>query len=96
MSPIEHGEATYLVAPYGAVGWVRNVRAGGEAKLRRGKEEAVITLEEVEGDEAAGVVAAYYRREAFSRQFMDVPADPTVEDFAARAEQFPAFRVRRL
>lgn len=95
VSPITVDGAEYLVAPYGPVAWVKNVRAGGETRLRHGDDDAIVMLDEVRGEEAARVVAAYHRRESFARQYMDVPDDPTVEDFAARADQFPVFRVAR-
>lgn len=95
VSPIEVDDTTYLVAPYGPVGWVKNLRADGRAHLRRGKDDAIVTLEEIGGEVAARVVAAYHGREGFSRKFMDVPETPTLEDFAARADQFPVFRVTR-
>jgi deazaflavin-dependent oxidoreductase (nitroreductase family) len=93
VSPMEMNGAEYLVAPYGEVAWVRNVRADPKATLRHGSVERHVRLEEVSGDVAAAVVAAYYARESFSRPYMDVPESPTTADFAAKAGSFPVFRV---
>lgn len=93
VSPIEVDGTEYLVAPYGPVGWVLNLRADPEATLRHGRTERVVTLEEVTGPEVAPVVAGYYAREGYSRPYMDVPEDPSVSDFADRADSFPVFRV---
>jgi deazaflavin-dependent oxidoreductase (nitroreductase family) len=35
VTPIEVGGVEYLVAPYGEVGWVKNVRAKPQVRLRR-------------------------------------------------------------
>jgi len=42
---VQTGEGRWLVAPYGAVSWVRNARAAGRVTLRRGNrtEEAAVT-----------------------------------------------------
>lgn len=93
VSPIVLDGVEYLVAPYGQVGWVRNARANPTVTLRHGSKERKVRLEEVVGGSGAATVAAYYARESFARPYMDVPEDPTVEDFASRSGQFPVFRV---
>jgi hypothetical protein len=52
-----------------------------------------VTLKEATGEQAAAIALAYYQREAFARPYMDVPQNPTVEDFVAVAESFPVFQV---
>ena len=93
ISPLVWDGVEYLVAPYGKVGWVLNVRASPQVTLTKGKTVRAVVLEEVRGEVAASVVDAYYRRESFARPYMDVPESPTAEDFLARADQFPVFRV---
>jgi deazaflavin-dependent oxidoreductase (nitroreductase family) len=93
VSPIEIEGNEYLVAPYGEVSWVRNVRADPQATLRHGSRGREVTLHEVDGEEAAPVVAAYYSRETYPRKYMDVPADPSLDDFGRAAHRFPVFRV---
>lgn len=92
VAPIISEGHEYLVAPYGTVGWVVNARENPSAALRRGEESRRVVLTEVT-DDAAPIVAAYYEREDFSRPYMDVPENPTIDDFAAIAERFPVFRV---
>jgi len=92
VAPIREGDVEYLVSPYGDSAWVRNARAHPEASLRRGREERRVRLVEVTGHKAA-LVKRYHEREAFARQFMDVPGDATEADFAAVPERFPIFRV---
>ena len=94
VTPVDLGESRYLVAPYGAVAWVHNIRAAGEAMLRRGGSTERITVIEVGADEAGPVLAAYY--DALKRivgAYFDVPDEPTVDDFVAVAADHPVFRV---
>ena len=92
ITPIELDGVTYLVAPYGAVSWVRNARVDPRVKLSRGGNERSCRLVEVSNG-AAPIVAAYYKRESYPRSYMDVPTNPGPEDFEAAADQFPVFRV---
>lgn len=94
VSPIEEGTVEYLVSPYGDSAWVLNVRANPVATMIRGKSEETVRLSEVTGSKSE-LVKRYYDRETFARKFMDVPGEPTVEDFASVAERFPVFEVIR-
>lgn len=94
LSPIDDGDGQYLVSPYGDSGWVLNVRSHPEAILSRGGTNEIVRLVEVTGVKPA-LVKRYHEREAFSRQYMDVPGAATPEDFASVAERFPVFEVVR-
>jgi deazaflavin-dependent oxidoreductase (nitroreductase family) len=90
---IENGER-WLVAPYGEVGWVRNVRAAGEVTLsRRGRSERLRT-EEATAEQAAPVLKRYLRWAVVVRPFFDVRPDASLEDFEAEAQRHPVFRLR--
>lgn len=91
VSPVVVDGVEYLVSPYVERAWVRNVRANPMVTLRHGLKQRQVRLEEV--SDGAAVVAGYYARESFSRPYMDVPENPTVDDFAARSARFPVFRV---
>lgn len=94
VTPVDLDESRYLVAPYGAVAWVHNIRAAGEATLSRGGSTDRISVTEVDADEAGPVLAVYF--DALQRivgAYFDVPKEPTVEDFVAVAESHPVFRV---
>ncbi len=90
VAPIRHDGITYLVAPYGEVSWVHNVRAHSEATLRRGQTVRKVVLHEVDHPE---IVKRYYEREPIASRFMEVPGEGSVADFAAVAGRFPVFRV---
>jgi deazaflavin-dependent oxidoreductase (nitroreductase family) len=91
-APISHGDEQYLVSPYGDSAWVLNVRTQPTATIKRGGAETTVRLVEVTGEKPE-VVRAYYEREGFARQFMDVPGEATVADFASVSDRFPVFRI---
>jgi deazaflavin-dependent oxidoreductase (nitroreductase family) len=95
VSPIEVDGTTYLVSPYGEVGWVHNARANPAATMQHGSRQRQIRLSEAQGEAAAAVVAAYHAREGYARRYMDVPESPTIQDFLAAGDKFPVFAVTK-
>jgi deazaflavin-dependent oxidoreductase (nitroreductase family) len=92
VSPISDHEGRYLVSPYGDSGWVLNARAAPSAIIKRGSSLTHVRLVEVTGQKPE-LVKTYYEREPFARRFMDVPGEPTVDDFASVPARFPVFRI---
>ncbi|PZF86223.1 nitroreductase family deazaflavin-dependent oxidoreductase [Jiangella anatolica] len=88
-----HDGQRYLVAPYGAVGWVLNVRAAGKVTLRRGRWRAVYSVVECGPDEAGPVLRAYARAEPITRPYFDARASDPPAAFAAEAGRHPVFRL---
>jgi len=94
VTPIVVDGSRYLVAPYGAVGWVHNIRAAGRASLSRGGVSEQITVTECEGREAGTVLKAYYEDlERIVGSYFDLPDDPELEDFVAVVPDHPVFRI---
>ncbi len=95
VSPIEQAGETYIVAPYGEVGWVRNVRASGEAILTRGSNAQTVKLQEIDPPEtAASILKAYLQREQqYVGPYFDASADSSVAMVAAEAANHPVFRI---
>ena len=60
--PFKDSGARYLVAGGGETHWVRNLRAAGEAELRRGRSRERVRAVELGGTERDRVVAAYRDR----------------------------------
>ena len=83
----------WLVAPYGAVGWVHNLRASGQAKLSRGTVTEDIRVVEVSGEEAAPVLAHYLQTVAIVRPYFDVNHDSPMAEIAGEAQRHPVFRI---
>jgi deazaflavin-dependent oxidoreductase (nitroreductase family) len=95
VSPISDHEGEYLVSPYGRSGWVVNARANPSVTIKRGGSERKVRLVEVTGEKPE-LVKAYYEREGFARQFMDVPNGASVQDFASVSDRFPVFGIEEL
>lgn len=87
------GRDRFLVAPYGAVNWVHNLRAAKELTLaRRGKIEA-FSAEEIDGIEAAPVIRTYLHEVPVTRAYWDVDEYATDRELAAEATHHPVFRL---
>lgn len=91
---IEVAGQHWLVAPYGEVGWVRNVRAAGEADLLRGGRVEHVRPREATADEAVPVLRAYLERlRRVVGPYFDVTPDSPDAAFAAEAPRHPVFLV---
>jgi len=89
---VTHQGHRWLVAPYGDVAWVRNVRAAGEVGLRRaGTTERCLAREATAG-EAVPVLRSYLRqsRLVVGPYFDVTPSSPDAA-FAAEAPRHPVF-----
>src|SRR5262250_2560373 len=56
---VEQNGQRFLVAPYGVVQWVRNIRVAGTATLTRGHRSEDICVTELEARDAAPVLKQY-------------------------------------
>ncbi|HEX2503200.1 MAG TPA: nitroreductase family deazaflavin-dependent oxidoreductase [Miltoncostaeaceae bacterium] len=83
----------WLVAPYGAVGWVRNLRTAGRGTLERGAHREDVGAVEVGPEEAAPVLQRYIADVPITRPYFDVSADSALDAIAAEAGRHPVFRL---
>jgi deazaflavin-dependent oxidoreductase (nitroreductase family) len=90
---VEEGGHRWLVAPYGAVGWVRNARAAGRVTLSRGRRRETVLVSELDSRESAPVLRQYAREVPITRPFFDAGPDGPLEAFAAEAARHPVFRI---
>ena len=92
---VEQDGERFLVAPYGVVQWVRNIRAAGTATLTRGRHSEVITVTELEAKEAAPVLKQYLLLpvSAGVRSYFDVTKDSPLEAFEREAARHPVFKI---
>jgi deazaflavin-dependent oxidoreductase (nitroreductase family) len=86
-------DGRWLVAPYGAVGWVRNVRAAREVELARAGRRERFGVDEVGPDQAAPILRRYLRQVAVVRPYFAVGPDAPLDRFAAEAAGHPVFRL---
>ena len=99
----------YLVASYGVVNWVRNLRAAdGHAELRRGDAREKITAIELPPEQAAVIlrfslqngppgiprpIVRIFRR-FFVLPYLDVDMTSSDEEFVRSARNHPVFRLQ--
>lgn len=91
--PVELGGTSWLVAPYGAVGWVRNVREDRRVRLRYGRTSRDFVIREVGPDEAGPVLKRYVAVATKTRSQFAATKDSPVADFAAEAGRHPVFEL---
>src|SRR5436190_500135 len=92
---VEQDRERWLVAPYGIVQWVRNIRAAGTATLTRGRRSEAISVTELEAKEAAPVLKQYLLLpvSAGVRSYFDATKDSPLEAFEREAARHPVFRI---
>src|SRR6266566_3604656 len=92
---IEQNSHRWLVAPYGVVQWVRNLRAAGTATLTRGRRSEAISVRELEAKEAAPVLKQYLLLpvSAGVRSYFDATKDSPLEAFEREAARHPVFQI---
>ena len=83
----------WLVAPYGAVGWVRNARAVKRVTLSRRGHTMEYTLREVSPDEAGPVLKRYVALAKVTRPYFSAQPDAPAAEFAAEADRHPVFEL---
>jgi deazaflavin-dependent oxidoreductase (nitroreductase family) len=84
----------YLVAPYGHVGWVHNLRAARTAIIRRGRRGERIEAVELDPATAAPVLKQYVRENPLVRPQVAAGVDDPVSAFEAIADRYPVFLIR--
>jgi deazaflavin-dependent oxidoreductase (nitroreductase family) len=90
---VEHDGRRWLVAPYGPVSWVHNVRAAGRVSLRRRRDVRHYAIREVPADEAGPVLKRYIDVAPVTRKYFQADKDDPVEDFVAEADRHPVFEL---
>ena len=92
---VEQGGQRWLVAPYGEVQWVRNIRAAGTATLTRGRHSEAISVTELPPRKAAPILKQYLavQHAADIRSHFDATKDSPLEAFEREAGRHPVFRV---
>lgn len=94
---VEQNGQRYLVATFGVVNWVRNLRAAGEATLTRNHHSEAITVLELPSEEAAPILKAIIGTgPGFARSYFDVTPASSLEAFEREAPRHPVFLVQRV
>ena len=93
---VEENGTRWLVAAFGEVNWVNNVRAAGEAQLKRGFGSETIRVVELNPEAAAPILKQFLRKFGivpFIRPYFNVTANAPLADFEREAENHPVFRI---
>ncbi len=91
---VEQDGERWLVAPYGVVQWVRNIRAAGTATLNRGRRSETISVTELPAQEAAPILKEYLLHVSGGvRSYFDAKRDSPLEAFERDAPRHPVFRI---
>ena len=95
VNPLTIDGSTYLVAPRGTTQWVRNLRAAGEGRLRKGRRSTPFVASEVVDADKPPIIRAYLEVWAMeTAKFFDgLDASSTEAEILAVAPGFPVFRV---
>lgn len=89
-------EGSWLVAAFGEVSWVRNLRATGQAQLTRQRRTKAIRVIEVDAREAAPILKQYLRDSqgvSFIKPYFQVTPQSSLADFELEAAHHPVFRI---
>lgn len=90
---VEQDSHRFLVAPYGVVQWVRNIRAAGTATLTRGRRSETISVTELEAKDAAPILKQYLFKATATRPYFDATKDSPLEAFEGEAPRHPVFQI---
>lgn len=90
---VENDGRLWLVAPYGVVSWVRNVRADGGVTLSRLSRRRRYTVREVSAVEAGPVLKEYVRVASATRPYFRATLHDDVAAFVAEADEHPVYEL---
>ncbi len=95
VNPLTIDSRRYLVAPRGHTQWVRNLRAAGAGRLRRGRRFEDFTAVELADADKTPIIREYLRAWAFEvgKFFDGITVDSTDAEIAAVAADFPVFEI---
>jgi len=95
VSLVREGDERWLVAPYGERSWVKNARAAGWVRLRRGRFDERLAVEELSPVEAIPVLRRYYDLAYATRPYFDATSSSSDEAWLTEAPRHPVFRLEK-
>jgi deazaflavin-dependent oxidoreductase (nitroreductase family) len=93
---LEKNGTRWLVAAFGEVNWVHNLRASGEAQLAYRRRSETITVAEMKPTDAAPVLKQFLAKfhiVPFIPPYFDTKPGSPLEDFEREASQHPVFQI---
>jgi len=95
VNPLEFEGERYIVSPRGETQWVRNLRASGEGRLRKGLRTEDFSATELADEDKLPVLRAYLKKWAWEvgAFFQGVGADAPEDELRRIAALHPVFRI---
>jgi deazaflavin-dependent oxidoreductase (nitroreductase family)/steroid delta-isomerase-like uncharacterized protein len=93
---VQNSHSRWLVAAFGEVSWVRNLRAAGRAQLTRRRRTEAIEVVELGTQEAAPILKQFLKesqRISFIKPYFHVTPESSLADFEKEAAYHPVFRI---
>ena len=93
---VENSGTSFLVAAFGEVNWVRNLRAASQAQLTRRRRTEAIEVVELGAREAAPILKQFLResqRVSFIKPYFRVTPHSSLAEFEQEALHHPVFRI---
>ena len=90
---VEQDGQRFLVASFGVVQWVHNLRAAGTATLTHGRHAEAISVTELPAAQAAPVLKQYLVQVATARPYFDATRDSSLEAFEREVPRHPVFQI---
>jgi deazaflavin-dependent oxidoreductase (nitroreductase family) len=97
VNPLVFEGERYIVSPRGETHWVRNLRASGAGRLRKGLRKEDFSATELADEDKLPVLRAYLKKWAWEvgAFFQDVGADASEDELRRIAALHPVFRISR-
>jgi deazaflavin-dependent oxidoreductase (nitroreductase family) len=93
---VQQDGRSWLVAPYGEVSWVKNVRAVGSVELERGGKRLSYRIQELPSTESGPILKTYLPLEPITQPYFTARPESPVEDFVKEAADHPVFALNGL
>lgn len=93
---VERDGIRWLVAAFGEVNWVHNIRTEGRVKLTSGWRTDTFAIHELETADAAPILRQFLRQYGlvpFIPPYFDATAQSPLADFEQEALRHPVFRI---
>ncbi len=88
---------TFLVSPRGETQWIHNIRSSGELWLKRGADNALYRVDEIEGPQKIDVLRVYLSRyNKTVQRFFAVQPGSREEEYEKIAHRHPVMRVQKV
>jgi len=86
----------FVVAPYGEVNWVHNVRATQKVSVRQGTQVWEARAEEMPSSQVGPVLKKYVAEHVVTQSYFSARPNSPAEEFEKEASRHPVFRLQRV